>query len=246
MNQQPYAPTPGTYRPSYAAQTSSIPLNEEQKLYSTLQERELHEALAEVYSIIVTLDMLEKAYLRDAVPAHEYTPACLRLIAQYNMNLKNEAVAESFGDIDSFKAKYGMHHPNATARLKVGVPATVEHAIESSHARAMASPAAAEQSSGSGGISAKAVAEATGNFITTMDGLKLNFKAKDQLHPLLGDLVMSLNKVTSEDFEGRGKLVQWLITLNGMKANEELSDGQTRDFLFDLNQAYNAFVKILE
>lgn len=47
-----------------------------------------------------------------------------------------------------------------------------------------------------------------------MDALKLNYKAKDQLHPLLSELMTSLNKVTSQDFEGRGKIVQWYVDYN--------------------------------
>lgn len=237
MNTQPYAPTP------YGLNTVNPNINydTEIKLYDNTKERELYESLAELYSIIVTLDVVEKAYIRDTVSQHEYTQTCLRLIAQYNTILKNEDVAVEFDNIDSFKQKYNMNHPHATSRLKIGVPATVEHSIESSAAKSAASPA-----SSSTNISAKAVAEATGNFITTMDGIKLSFRAKDQVHPLLGELIKSLNAVTNENFEGRGALVQWLITLNKMRANEELSDEQSRNLMFDLNQAYNAFVKILE
>ena len=61
-----------------------------------------------------------------------------------------------------------------------------------------------------------------------MDALRLNYNAKDQLHPLLSDVITAVNKVTKEDFEGRGKIVQWLITLNQMGAGDEIDEGQRR------------------
>ena len=58
------------------------------------------------------------------------------------------------------------------------------------------------------------ILEATQEFITFLDALRLGLLAKDQLHPLLTDVIQSVNKVTDRDFENRGKIVQWLITLN--------------------------------
>lgn len=248
MDIPPYAPASG------APRFSTIPADKEIRLYSTGKQRELLESLAELFSVIVTLDKLEKAYLRDLIGSEEYTPACLRLIAQYNTLLKNESLLSEFGDLESFKHKYHMEHDRATSRLKVGVPATVEQAIEHSALPGM-NPAIASNlgvpGSPSSSVppttstptnqSAKAVAEATGNFITLMDGLKLSFRAKDKLHPLLSSVVTSLNKVTTADFEGRAKIVEWLITLNAMRANEEISEDQAREMIFDIDNAYKAF-----
>lgn len=61
-----------------------------------------------------------------------------------------------------------------------------------------------------------------------MDALKLNYKSKDQLHPLLSELMVSLNTSMPKDFEGRAKIVQWLITLNQMRAAEDVTDDQSR------------------
>lgn len=241
MYSTPYAPT-GTYTPSIRAQD----LDTEVKLYNSAKERELYESLGEIFSIIVTLDLVEKAYLRDTISQSDYTPTCLRLIAQYNTILKNEEVAKEFDNLDSFKQKYGMSHTHASQRLRIGVPATVEQAVDTATAKSAASPTPMGFNGETSSVSAKAVAEATGNFITTMDGLRLNFRAKDQLHPLLSELMTSLNKVTDYNFEGRGKIVQWLIKLNGMKVNEELSEEDSRQLLFDLDGAYKAFYKTLE
>ena len=37
----------------------------------------------------------------------------------------------------------------------------------------------------------------------------------------------------SRDFEGRAKIVQWLITLNQMRAADELTDDQSRQVFYN-------------
>jgi len=93
----------------------------------------------------------------------------------------------------------------------------------------------------SGNTNGTLILEATQDFITFLDALKLGLLAKDQLHPLLSDVIQSVNKVTDRDFEGRGKIVQWLIALNQMKATEEVGDSQARELELDMNAAYQGF-----
>jgi hypothetical protein len=57
-----------------------------------------------------------------------YTQKCSNLLTQYKAILKDEEVLERFGDLESFQRKYNVSFTSATYRLKVGVPATVEHA----------------------------------------------------------------------------------------------------------------------
>ena len=51
----------------------SVPLSldEEARLYKTNAEREKYESLATLYGIVVALDYLERAYVRDSVTAVE-------------------------------------------------------------------------------------------------------------------------------------------------------------------------------
>jgi len=116
-----------------------------------------------------------------------------------------------------------VQFPSATYRLKVGVPATVEHAGSHIPLSPVAGVVGGDQQ-----VSARNVAETVEKFITFMDALKLNYKSKDQLHPHLSDLMGSLNTSMPKDFEGRAKIVQWLITLNQMRAADELTDDQSR------------------
>lgn len=48
------------------------------------------------------------------------------------------------------------------------------------------------------------------SFITFMDALKLRMRAKDQLHPILQELVTGYARFKgSKDWEGRSKMVAW-------------------------------------
>jgi ESCRT-I complex subunit VPS28 len=130
-----------------------------------------------------------------------------------------------------------MECPRATERLRIGLPATVEQASHGAHTPSNGPPG----NTPSGGASGSLILTATENFITFLDALKLNMVSKDALHPLLSEVIQSVNKVTDRDFESRGKIIQWLITLNQMRATEELSEDQARELAFDIEQAYQGF-----
>lgn len=79
---------------------------QEVKLSTTNAERDLNDSLAEIYSIIITLDALEKAYLKDSIHEADYTETCSRLLKQYKSNLANDTVTRAFGDLDSFTKEW--------------------------------------------------------------------------------------------------------------------------------------------
>jgi ESCRT-I complex subunit VPS28 len=101
----PYAPSPHSYTP-YTTLSATISLDEELKPPTHPAERDLHDSLAEIYSIIVTLDGLEKAFNKDSVTEAEYTEICSRLLKQYQSTLSDERVEREFGDLDTFKARW--------------------------------------------------------------------------------------------------------------------------------------------
>ncbi|POS70255.1 vacuolar protein sorting-associated protein Vps28 [Diaporthe helianthi] len=236
---QAYAPTPHSYVPNTAL-SATINLDEaclpkDVKLADTRAERDLQDSLAEIFSIIITLDELEKAFLKDAIPEAEYTDICERSLKQYNSILADEAVARAFVGLEDFKAEWDLEVPRATERIRVGMPSTA--ILPSSKVAPAPVPI--------GNTSGTLILEATQDFITFLDALRLGLLAKDQLHPLLTDVIQSVNKVTDRDFENRGKIVNWLITLNQMKATEELSEAQARELELDINSAYQGFKSTL-
>jgi ESCRT-I complex subunit VPS28 len=124
--------------------------------------------------------------------------------------------------------------PRATERLRVGVPITVEQGP--SHRTAQQGDFA----------DATLVVNATETFITLLDAIKIGLVEKDTLHPLLVEIIQAVNQVTDKEFESKGKIVQWLITLNQMRAAEKLDDDQVREFQFDMEQAYYGFKATLK
>jgi ESCRT-I complex subunit VPS28 len=126
-----------------------------------------------------------------------------------------------------------MDSPAAVHRLKVGVPATVEHGGGDGDG----------ENGGGGGEQGKWVAEVTQvrlrllfssfdpsqvaklpgrmltrsplsvqSFITLLDALKLSLRAKDQLHPYLSDLMAGYSRFKgSSEWEGRGRILHWSV-----------------------------------
>ncbi|CAN0454404.1 unnamed protein product [Pylaiella littoralis] len=81
-----------------------------------------------------------------------------------------------------------------------------------------------------------------------MDALKLEQRAVDEVQPLIYDLSDRLNKVDGlpNDYAGTHKTREWLVTLNAMRAAEELSEDQARQLLHDLDTSYSGFFRYLE
>ncbi|KAI9221044.1 vacuolar protein sorting-associated [Blastocladiella britannica] len=196
------------------------------RLWNTSADRERIENLADLYAILVTAERLEKQYIRDNIPPAEYTPACSKLITQFRTALS--VVHDQISSVDQFMRDYNLSCPLAVNRLvKIGVPATVEHA---------SADAPPDRSA-----TAKHVAETVQHFITLMDAVKLGMVAVDQLHPMLSDLLAAMNKG-----QGRAKIREWLIALNQMKASDELSEDQARQLHFDLESAHAEFYRGLQ
>ncbi|KAG2382206.1 hypothetical protein C9374_005408 [Naegleria lovaniensis] len=168
---------------------------EKVKLFENRKEREKYENMAELYSLIVSVERLEKAYVKDSIVANEYAEACRKLIAKFKTI--QPIVSADVPDIERFMKEYRLDCPAATNRLlKVGVPATVEHGGKD------------PQSS-----TVKLIAQATQYFITVMDTIKLGLLAKDQLAPILVDLMDCLNSLHIKDFEGKTKIRQYNHTV---------------------------------
>lgn len=221
----------------------------------SLKERELIETLSEIYSIIITIDQVEKLYIKDIIEdEQEYTNLINKLLVQYNTLIANNENDPDFrlrfgSSINEFTKKYNVIASNGVIRLEKGIPMTVEHSNSVNNSLS--------------NTNSKNVAEATGNFITIMDAIKLNYRTKDQLHPLLAELLLSINRVgplqqrqgnqgdddtgrkTQSGEENKKKLVEWIVKINKMRIDEELDDIDAKELLFDLDVAYKDFYSML-
>jgi len=186
------------------------------KLHNNKKERENFDNLANLYSIIKATESIEKLFSLNAISTTDYKRECSLLISHFK-NAQQFTNLTTPDEIRKFMNDYNMDCKMAFTRLvEIGLP----------------------HSGGSGDL--KAVAETVQHFITLMDSLKLNMVAVDQIQPLFGDLVDSVNRSLVQ-FTGQDRLKSWLSQLNSMKANEELDSEQIRQLSHDLETAYSNF-----
>lgn len=129
-------------------------LDTEIQPFKSLKEKEKYESLANLYSILLCVEHLEKAYIRDIIAPEEYDKECQRYIKQFRAaNNELEAtnnsgnsgnvtssgtgagVAGSTGNplaaVQGFIKEWKLNFPAAFRRLlEVGVPATVEFGVK--------------------------------------------------------------------------------------------------------------------
>ena len=154
-----FAGVPTTHQPVPAD------LQEEIKLYENARQREEIANRANVFSLIRTIECLEKAYIKDSVTPDQYTSSCNLLLDQFNAAFK--LIRDKFPDVESFAKKYLLHCPSAMERIKEGRPITVRD--------------------NRGNVS-KSIAEIVSLFITVMDRLRLDIRAMDELYPDVKEL----------------------------------------------------------
>ena len=197
------------------------------ELYTNSREREAYDEQANLYSIILATEALERAYARDAISQKEYVEQCKKLISQFRMA---ERVLRGSMSTETFMSLYQMDCPRAVERLLVqGVPESIKGAsTDASHA--------------------VTVAETVQHFITTMDAVRLEQRAVDELQPLLSDLYDSLTRLpeTPNEFEPNRKVQHWLQRLNSMRAVDEIEDDDARQLIHDLDLAYTEFNRYLK
>lgn len=200
-------------------------LYEEVKLFRHAREREKYDNMADLFALVATLQNLEKAYIRDCVTPQEYTAACSKLLVQFKVAFKL-IQGDEYPNIDTFVKKFRLDCPAAMERIKEDRPITIRD---------------------DKGNTSKCIADIVSLFITIMDKLRLEIKAMDELHPELRDLVDTMNRLSliPENFESKEKVRTWLTTLNSMQASDELTEGQVRQLLFDLESAFAAFNNLL-
>lgn len=196
-------------------------------LYQSSRERDAYDEQATLFSIIVATEHLERAYARDSIDPKEYTESCKKLISQFR--LAERALPDQM-TTETFMSLYQMDCPRAAERLlKMGIPEPLKATTDdASHA--------------------VTVAETVQMFITTMDAVKLDQRAVDELQPLLADLMDVLTRLpeTPNDFEPNRKLQKWLQKLNSLRAVDEISNDDSRQLFHDLDSAYAEFTRFLK
>lgn len=197
---------------------------EEVKLFRLPSERERYDNMADCYSLINTIQCLEKAYIKDAVTSKEYTAACSKLLTQYKAAFKQ--IDKEFGTAEQFLKKYRFECRSALDRIKEDRPITIKDDKGNTHA---------------------CIAEIVSTFITISDRLKLGMKSMDELLPDLRELHETMGRLTMlpPTYEGSNRVKFWIDKMSKMSASDELDDSEIRQMTFDMDTSLNEFNKIL-
>jgi len=253
------------YSNSNSSSSNSNPLRAidnsqpEIELYTSTSERRQYENMGDLYTIIIATEHLERAYASDAITQKEYLVECNKLLAQFKIAEKavlgnggasgggggGPAVART---TEEFMRLYQMDCPRASHRLlHMGVP----------------EPTKNDNGATSSSQHAVTVAETVQHFITTMDAVKLDLRAVDELQPLLSDLMSALNQLpdvstsaindgSNNNNSGSGglfgpvdKVRKWLIKLNNMRAIDMITIDDARQLSHDLDVSYSEFSRYL-
>merc|ERR1711934_338152 len=199
------------------------------KLYEGSKERQHFRDLGDLFAVITAIDKLDHSYTRGAISAAEYTPACATLLGQY------KTIAASLSgkcpDVFAFMDEYRLDCQMARKRITIGVPITTEH--------------------GGGDINTterRAIADATGLFITFKDFLIMNYEEGanvDETVPLLRSLITGLNKITRLPFD-KAPLIEMMTKLNGMGATDLLEEKELREMNLVIEKMHQDFDNALD
>jgi len=192
------------------------------KLGSTPAEKQKWDNFGNLFAIIKTCELLEKALAHGAVGPDAYRNECLNLIDNFKTSRKVTGL-ETNAQIVNFMREYRLDCPLAYQRL------VVEGAPKS------AGP----------GKEKHLVAAATQHFITLKDSLELNVRAMDGLQPLLIELLDALRRLHIE-FNGRDRLEAWLAKFNQLKASDIMGEEEARQLKHDLEVSYTSFQTALQ
>lgn len=218
------------FQPASSAKPSSTTATYEKvRLATNRADLQLYERRADLYAILISIDHLESAYLRDYISSTEYAVQCNRFLSQYKtwMDAHGDTIQHN---LDLFLHTSGLNCPAAVNRIKSGVPATTIH--------------------GGGDINVSSTLSAVDiveKYVSTLDVVRLNTNAIDELFPYLDGLLEDLLKYPNlpPDAECKEKIIHWVRLCKAMKATDSLDDEQTRQLAFDLEYSYNSFRKFV-
>ncbi|KAJ9438604.1 Vacuolar protein sorting-associated protein 28 [Diplonema papillatum] len=195
-------------------------MTERVRLHESNEERDRYDRIADLYSMIVAIERVERAYFKSSMSPEDYTKQCNMLLQKFKSLYK--VVESTIGSLEEFLAAYRMSCQYATDRIVSGRPATEEG------------------SAGTGEVARKDIRDATESMITAMDALKMAQTSADDLHPYLADVVQQVSKVFPRLPE-LSAVSNWLRHVNNLKASDELDASEVRQCVFDLNRLYKAF-----
>jgi len=184
-------------------------------------ERKEANMQAELYSLFVTMEHLEGAFVKGLISNEDYQKHCNTFNTQFK-TLKT-ALRNQIPDVNAWYTENEMDCPLAQERFLKGFSAIAEHG--------------GSEMKDKGGL-VSGVQTATENFITLTNAFELDYRSCQQLLPLVKEVQTAI--AVLPQLQGVEKVTQWLVTLNGMRAVDVLNDAQFAQLKLDTELAYSA------
>ena len=100
---------------------------QEVRLFSGPTDREMYDNMGEVYAIVMSLQALEKAFMKDCITNEQYTSRCSKLLGQYKTAwtaMQNTQC--DISAIEEFLKEYRLDAPLALQRIRDDRPYTMK------------------------------------------------------------------------------------------------------------------------
>lgn len=191
--------------------------------YDTPAEGREIDMNANIYSLIRTVDFLENARNTESVPTDVYADK----IRHYLGLIESSLSAGRYASIDDYLGKNAWVEAECVAGL-----ARVRKGCTKAEA-----------------TNAKAAAEITQVFITIMDSARIEMTHVDDLLPYLMDLDARIGAcpgLGTNYTEGRMTIKKWVLFMSKRDATYQLNDDEKRQFLMEMELAYNEFHNVLD
>ena len=188
--------------------------DKEQLKINSVDKRRVTEN-ANLYSLLVTIDALERLFTQGVVDKDDVEAQLAELIDQ----LKTLLTATK-KDVHSFISEHSLDVSFARPRLEKMF-----------------------QKSASGGNDVLLALDAGQHFVTLVDALKLGMLHADELLPVARDLVDAMKGISAlpKTSPALTSVNSWLEKLSGMRASDSLTDDEARQFSLDLQNACAIF-----
>ncbi|EAN33929.1 VPS28 family protein [Theileria parva strain Muguga] len=170
------------------------------------------EGLSVVYSLMYSLEYLERGLISGDVKFEDYTTECNSLLNSSKLLKQPKHYFQQFAN------DFGLNFQLAINRINIGSP--------DNHT--------SQQDVG--------IFDLSGNFITLIDALKLGISNSNQLYVMLCEMLRSIELsdkcFSGPDFWPRFKLEKLTFWEQKLLTQEELTSEQTTQFLSDMESTY--------
>eukprot|EP01062_Namystynia_karyoxenos_P078577 TRINITY_DN8114_c0_g1_i1.p1 TRINITY_DN8114_c0_g1~~TRINITY_DN8114_c0_g1_i1.p1 ORF type:complete len:208 (+),score=67.67 TRINITY_DN8114_c0_g1_i1:87-710(+) len=191
------------------------------QLVETREDKERYDGLADLYSLLMTLERVEKAYVRAHISPETYQAQCHRLLSAYRMS--DPVLKERGVKLKEFIAEFHMSVPHAEMRIQVGHPQTV---VDGTGKTAHFNPTL--------------VSATTEAFINLIDALKLEQHSSENASLCCVECLNKLNQA-APNLAGIEVIKSWASKLDKWQLSQPFPAEEERQMAHDVEKVYSAW-----